>query len=131
MLRQRSEEEYDADREGGVRHLFRLGQYEFQDTMDGEEKFHHYILEHAGGSDEIPRYEVDRETMYEFMARFLAGTHEMEEYKMERSPAHDTLLDVLEIAAARARSGEGEFSWEEFDRVENEVIDEEEGEEGT
>ncbi len=127
MLRRCAEGEYDSNREGGVRHLFKLGQYEFEDTMDTEEQFHHYIVERAEGGA-ATTYEVDRMTMYEFMARFLAGAYELEEYQMEQSPGHNALLDVLEIATARARSGETEFSWEAFDRVENEVMDDEDRE---
>lgn len=56
---------------------------------------------------------------------------------MERSPAHEALLDTLEIASARARSGESEFSfddlgiaedWDEIDE-DGEIVGEE-GEEG-
>lgn len=123
MLRRRTQEEFEAHCEGGVRHLFTLGQYGFQDTLDAEERYHHYILEGSGSGGEQTVYEVDRDTMYEFMARFLAGTYEMEEYRLEQSPAHNTLLDVLELSAARARSGESEFSWEEFDQADSEVMD--------
>jgi hypothetical protein len=59
-------------------------------------------------------YETDRETMYELMARYLAGEYEKAEYEMERSPAHEALLDTLEIAAARARAGETEFSFDDL-----------------
>ena len=124
MLRRRSTEEYEASSEGGVRHLFTLGQYVFQDTMGTEDLMHHFLVERVAEGAETTAYEVDRETMYEFMARYLAGTYELEEYGMEHSPSHHTLLDVLEIATARARTGETEFSWEEFDRAESEVIDE-------
>ena len=129
MLRRRSDEEYQARSEGGVRHLFTLGQYEFQDTMDAEEHMHHHLLERTPEGAETTAYEVDRETMYEFMARYLAGSYEIEEYELEHSPSHHTLLDVLEIATARARSGETEFSWEEFDHAENEIMEDEEEEE--
>lgn len=123
MLRFRPREEYETHAEGGVRHLFRLGQYEFHDTIDGDEHHHHYVVEADTGGEDPPAYEVDRETMYEFMARFLAGTYELDEYDLEQSPGHNAMLDVLEIATARARAGETEFSWEEFDSPENEVLD--------
>ena len=126
MLRFRPYDEYETHAEGGVRHLFRLGQYEFRDTIDPDEHYHHYILEVSEGADDPPVYEVDHDTMYEFMARFLAGTYELEEYDLEQSPSHNAMLDVLEIATARARAGETEFSWEDFDRPENEVMDDDE-----
>lgn len=52
------------------------------------------------------------------MARFLAGEYEKREYRMERSPAQDALLDTLEIAAARARAGEETFVFDDLDGVE-------------
>lgn len=121
MFKESSTRHYETGAEGGVRHLFDLGGYLFQDTLDAEDGFHHFIVETEPGDVGPSVYEVDRETMYEFMARFLAGEHELEEYELERSPAHEALLDVLEIATARARSGESEFSWEEFDQSETEV----------
>jgi len=130
MLRQRSEGEYEVGSEGGVRHLFKLGQYEFQDTLDADEGMHHFIRGGAAQVADALAYEVDRDTMYEFMARFLAGRFELEEYGMEQSPSHLALLDMLEIATARARAGVSDFSWEEFDEAENELMDDgEEGEE--
>jgi hypothetical protein len=126
MLRQRSDEEYQTSAAGGTRNLFQLGQYEFHDTLDDEEVMHHFILEAAAGDEDRQAYEVDRETMYEFMARYLAGLYELEKYALEQSPSHNTLLDLLEIAAARARSGETEFSWDEFDRAESEVLESDE-----
>jgi hypothetical protein len=123
MFRTRSEDEYQAASEGGVRHLFRLGPFEFHDTLDAEDRFRHFVLEDAAGDEEPLLYEVDRETMYEFMARFLGGEYEKSEYDLERSPGHDALLDLLELAAARARSGETEFSLEELEQGETEVID--------
>lgn len=130
MLRFRPYDEYETHAEGGERHLFRLGQYEFHDTIDADGHYHQYILEADTGGEEAPAYEVDRETMYEFMARFLAGTYELEEYDLEQSPSHNAMLDVLEIATARARAGETEFSWEEFDTPESELMDDEDPEEG-
>jgi hypothetical protein len=66
---------------------------------------------------------MDLPVTYEFMARFLAGEHELHEYEMERSPAHDEMLDILEIITARARAGEDHFTWDEFDPAETEVLD--------
>jgi hypothetical protein len=123
MMKWRSYDEYEADAQAGTRHLFRLGQYEFHDTMDAEDGFHHYILDGPENGSETSAYEVDRETMYEFMARFLAGVYEMEEYDLEQSPSHNALLDVLEIATARARGGETEFDWEDFDRPDTELME--------
>jgi hypothetical protein len=125
MLRERSDREYESGSEGGVRHLFKLGQYEFQDTLDGDEGMHHFIRGGAPEGADPLSYEVDRETMYEFMARYLAGRFELEEYGLEQSPSHLALLDMLEIATARARAGESDFSWEEYDEVENELMDDE------
>jgi hypothetical protein len=129
MFRQRSGDEHETSSEAGVRHLFALGPYQFRDTIDGEGRLHHFIRESSAGGAEPQIYEVDRETMYEFMARFLAGQYEMEEYGLEHSPGHDELLDVLEIASARARGGESEFSWEEFEVAETEVLDEDDADE--
>lgn len=128
MFRQRSEEEYEAGSGGGIRNLFTLGPYEFQDTIGGEDELHHFILEPAGENPGI--YEVDRPTMYEFMARFLGGHYEMEEYQLERSPGHDALLDMLEMVTARARAGESGFSWEEFDHGDSELLNGEQPESG-
>lgn len=122
MFRKSADGAYETDSTGGVRHLFRLGPYEFHDTLDDDGSFHHYVLETTQGDGAA--YEVDRETMYEFMARFLGGEYEKAEYKMERSPGHDALLDVLEMATARARAGETEFSLEDMERGETEVLDE-------
>ena len=123
MFRKSSDEEYETESTGGVRHLFRLGNYEFHDTLDDDGRFHHFVLEQArGDDDEAAPYEVDTETMYEFMARYLAGEYEKAEYRMERSPGHDALLDVLELATARARSGETEFSLDDLERGETEIL---------
>jgi hypothetical protein len=122
MFRHRSEAEYSAGSEGGVRNLFTLGPYEFHDTMDGEEVLHHFILESAEDGEPFV-YEIDQPTMYEFMARFLAGEYEMREYQLERSPGHEALLDLLEMATARARGGEFGFSWDQFDHGDTEVLD--------
>ena len=123
MLRACPEDEYLAHSSGGVRRLCRLGQYQLTDGMDDEGRMRHFVLDGREEGASPDAYEVDRETMYELVARYLAGTLELSEYGMERSPGHDALLDMLEIATARARSGETEFSWEEFDNAEHEVRD--------
>ncbi|HEV2149610.1 MAG TPA: hypothetical protein VGR37_19575 [Longimicrobiaceae bacterium] len=123
MFRKSSEAEYQENAVGGIRHLFQLGPFEFHDTLDAEDRFRHFVREAPAGDEEEAVYEVDRESMYEFMARYLAGEYEKTEYDMERSPGHDALLDLLELAAARARSGETEFSLEELEQGETEVID--------
>lgn len=129
MFRLRSDDEYAAGAEGGVRNLFSLGPYEFHDTIDSEGIMHHFIVE-PGDEDGPGVYEIDQPTMYEFMARYLAGLYEMEEYELEHSPGHDELLDVLEMATARARAGESGFTWEEFDKGDTELLngDAEDGE---
>ncbi len=124
MFRERSPEEYEQLASAGVRHLFSLGDFRFHDTMDGEGTRHHFVTESNGEEPEEHHYEMDTPVTYEFMARFLAGEHELHEYEMDRSPAHDELLDILEIITARARAGESDFSWDEFDPAETEVLDE-------
>lgn len=124
MFRARAEDQFAGHREAGVRQLFTLGRYRFQDTLDGEGAHHHYVVDES--MEGAPAaYEMDRETMYEFMARYLAGEYEMEEYRLEHSPAHDEMLDVLELATARARTGETDFSWDEVDQGQTEILDEE------
>jgi hypothetical protein len=126
MFKLSSGDEYDAHSAGGVRHLFALGHFAFQDTLDDEGQFHHFAVETAEGDDDddpVP-YEVGQELMYEFMARYLAGVYEKEEYDLDHSPGHHALLDVLEIAAARARAGETDFTVDELDHSEVEVLDE-------
>lgn len=122
MLKQRSHDEYEAGSEGGVRNLFTLGPYDFHDTMDADDALHHFILDDSAEGETLA-YEVDQPTMYEFMARFLAGEFEMREYHLETSPGHQALLDVLEMATARARAGESAFSWDEFDRGDTEILE--------
>ncbi len=83
MFRSSTHEEYRTGSEGGVRHLFRLGPYEFGDTLDEGGDFHHFIREAAAEAEaEVALYEVDAETMYECMARFLAGEYEKAEYRV-------------------------------------------------
>lgn len=126
MFRLRDVTEYETGSEAGVRHLFRLGTYEFQDTLDEAETFHRFILDSSSEEAGLVVYEVDTETMYEFMARYLAGVYEKGEYRMEQSPSHAALLDLLEIATARARAGETEFNLDEITRGETEVLGDQE-----
>lgn len=114
MFRHCPEPEYDELSEGGTRYLFRLDHFEFRDTLDGEGFLHFFVTENA--ADETIAYETDQASMYEFMARYLAGAYEKDHYQMERSPTHAALLDVMEIATARARSGDPGFS---FDHAED------------
>ena len=133
MFRKSPDGDYEALSEGGVRHLFRLGPYEFHDTLDDDDVFHHFVLEGVGEGDdasEATAYEVDRETMYEFMARFLAGEYEKAEYEMQRSPGHDALLDLLELATARVRAGETDLTLADLEHEETEVLDTDDEHEG-
>lgn len=123
MFRERSDALYRSSSEAGDRQLFTLGQYRFHDTLDGDGALHHFVTDTAESEVGPGHYEMDRVTMYEFMARYLAGEYEMEAYSLDHSPGHDDLLDVLEIATARARAGETDFSWDEFDPAETEVLD--------
>jgi hypothetical protein len=126
MFRLSSEEEYQEGSEGGTRHLFALGHFEFHDTLDGAGRLRHFVLETG---DDAGVFEAGREAMYEFMARYLAGLYEKVEYGMERSPAHEALLDNLELAAARARSGEADFSLDDLEEADFDEELEEESEE--
>lgn len=126
MFRLRNVTEYETGSEAGVRHLFRLGSYEFQDTLDEDETYHRFILDSSNEETGLVVYEVDTDTMYEFMARYLAGVYEKTEYRMEQSPGHAALLDLLEIATARARAGEDDFNLDEITRGETEVLGEQE-----
>jgi len=123
MFRKSPDGDFEDLSEGGIRPLFRLGPFEFQDTLDEGGKFHHFVREGTEDDDERPTYEVDSDTMRELMARYLAGEYEKEEYELERSPGHDALLDLLEMATARARAGETELSFEDLDHEETEVFD--------
>lgn len=121
MFRTTSISEYDERAEGGIRPLFALGPYDFHDAMDAEGEFHHFVVEPGESEEDEPLvYEVDLASMYELMARFLAGEYEKAEYGMERSPAHDALLDLLELATARARSGDSGFTLDALEDVEYE-----------
>jgi hypothetical protein len=126
MFRLSSDDEYQQASEGGTRHLFALGHFEFHDTLDAEGELRHFVLETG---EEAGIFEAGREAMYEFMARYLAGLYEKEEYDMERSPAHEALLDNLELAAARARSGETELSLDDLEEADFAEELEEENEE--
>ena len=118
MFRKSSDEEYEQGCEAGTRHLFALGHFEFRDAMDGEAALHHFVLDSSESDDGPGIFETDQLSMYEFMARFLAGEYEKREYRLERSPAQDALLDTLEIAAARARAGEETFVFDDLEGVE-------------
>jgi hypothetical protein len=114
MFRQLSDTEYEAFSAGGVRHLFRIDHWELQDALDEEGGLHHCLIESTATDEEVSAYVADQPTMYEFLARYLAGEYEKREYRLARSPAHETLLDILEEAAARARNGESDFAIEEL-----------------
>ena len=113
MLRHCTESDFDEMSEGGTRYLCKLDHYDFRDTLDGEGFLHFVVAEETEGEPQY--YEADQEVMYEFMARYLAGEYEKEHYEMQRSPTHAALLDVLEMATARARSGDPGFTFDEVD----------------
>lgn len=115
MFRAISEEEWEAKSEGGTRHLFKLGHFEFRDSLSADGDLLHFVSDFGDTEEGSVTFEVDQFTMYEFMARYLAGEYEKREYDLERSPAQDALLDTLEIAAARARSGDTDFEFEDLD----------------
>jgi len=119
MFQMISADESDKKSEGGTRPLFTLGHFEFRDALDGEGGLHHFVLESSETAEEPAVYETNRATMYEFMARYLAGEYEKREYELERSPAQEALLDTLEIAAARARSGEIDWEFDDLDVVQD------------
>jgi hypothetical protein len=118
MFRLSSPDEFEQASEAGTRFLFALGHFEFRDALDAEGELHHFVLDASDEAEEPTVFEADRLAMYEFMARFLAGEYEKREYRLERSPAQDALLDTLEIAAARARAGEETFVFDDLDGVE-------------
>ena len=126
MFRLSTADEYEANSTEGTRHLFALDNFQFRDTLDDAGRLHPYIVEAAGGEDAL--YEVDAGSMYELMARYLAGVYEIVEYDLETSPAHDALLDLLEFATARARTGDGDFTLHDVE-AEDSAGDEEEPEE--
>ena len=125
MFRQCTEAEFDEISEGGTRYLFRLDHYELRDTLDGEGYLHFVVVESPQGDPVF--YEADQEVMYEFMARYLAGEYEKVHHEMQRSPTHAALLDVLEMATARARSGDSHFSFDQVDEDEAGELEELEG----
>lgn len=127
MFRKTSEDAYEALSSAGTRPLFSVGHFVFEDTMDGDGRFHHFIIEHA--EDEEFLYEADQPVMYELVARYLAGEYEKNAYELEYSPGHHALLDLLELAAARARAGETDFDLSELDGGADEILDEDEEEE--
>jgi hypothetical protein len=53
--------------------------------------------------------------MYELVARYLAGEYEKDAYELEYSPGHHALLDLLEMAVARVRSGDSSFTVADLD----------------
>lgn len=117
MFRLSSEDEYGTRSEGGRRYLFGLHRFEFHDTLDEEGAMHQFVVEEGEDGADPAVYATDPPTMYEFMARYLAGEYEKVEYEMERSPAHDALLDILELATAQARNGDTGFSFEELEEA--------------
>jgi hypothetical protein len=129
MFRQTTGPDLDGRSEGGTRHLFKLDSFEFFDTLGEADELHHFVVEHHEEEDSDV-YETDQATMYEFMARYLAGEYEKREFKLQHSPAHGALLDALELAMARARAGESEFSLDELEEIDFDFESEEaEGEE--
>lgn len=92
-------------------------------------QLHHFVVESSDEEEGSRVFEVDSQTMYELMARFLAGEYEKREYRLERSPAHAALLNLLELATARARSGDSGFALvpgeDEADVEEDDATDEE------
>lgn len=126
MFRQSSDAEHEEMSEGGTRYLFQLDHYGFSDTLDGHGYLHFFVVEE---SDNGPAYyETDQEVMYELMARYLAGVYEKSHYEMERSPTHAALMDVLELATARARSGDPGFAFEDGEDLEEaEEVEEPDG----
>lgn len=119
MLRLSSEAEHEEMSEGGTRYLFKLDHYEFRDTLDGHGYLHYLVVEEA--DPEATYYETDQETMYEFMARYLAGLFEKTHYEMERSPTHAALMDTMEMATARARSGDSGFAFDTAGEMEEDA----------
>jgi hypothetical protein len=130
MFAKSSEDEYEEKSEGGTRHLFKLALFHFEDVRDAAGELFHFVIHRPQSDSEGVVYEADREVMYEFLARYLAGEYEKKAYSMDRSPAHESLLDLLEIAAARARAGDSSFDVDELDELEFEPADDE-GEEET
>jgi hypothetical protein len=136
MFRQISDSDFEEMSAGGVRHLARIDHFRLQDVLDDGGELRHCLLELNEEGEEQAAFLADQPTMYEFLARYLAGEWEKREYRLTRSPAHDTLLDMLEMATARARAGDTDFvvddlveDEEEFG-VEEFEVGEEEAEEG-
>lgn len=119
MFRKCSETEFDELSEGGTRYLFQLDNFDFRDTLDGEGYLHFVVVEESDGDPTF--YEADQEVMYEFMARYLAGEYEKIHYEMELSPTHAALLDVMEMASARARSGDPSFTFDQVVEDQDEI----------
>ena len=123
MFRPLTDDAYEAISSAGTRPLCTVGPFVFQDALDEAGALHHVVLEHG---EEDAAYKADQATMYELLARYLAGEYEKEAYELDQSPAHHTLLDLLELAGARARSGDTEFSLSELDGAAEELLDDEE-----
>jgi hypothetical protein len=128
MFELSSEDLHQERAQAGVRHLFRIGNFTFEDTVDEAGGMHHFVRASGDPEGDVAFYEADRYTMYEFLARYLAGEYEKQEYDMDRSPGHAALLDLLELATARARAGESDFSIDELDEGINEDMDDDEEE---
>jgi hypothetical protein len=127
MFRLISDEDYERDASAGTRPLFAVGHFVFQDGMDGDGRLHHLVVEH--GEEEDLFFEADQAVMYELVARYLAGEYEKAAYDLAFSPGHHALLDLLELATARARAGETDFDLAELDGAAEEILDDEEPEE--
>jgi hypothetical protein len=125
MFRRCSEEEQEERSSAGTRPLFTVGSFVFLDGLDAEGHLHHLVMER---DEDAAAYELDQATMYELVARYLAGEYEKEAYELEQSPGHHALLDLLEVATARARAGLPDLSLAELDGEAGE-LDEEDGEE--
>ncbi|HET6231403.1 MAG TPA: hypothetical protein VFE05_15120 [Longimicrobiaceae bacterium] len=115
MFKQSSGAEFEEQSEGGTRYLFSLDHFDFTDALGDGGAMRHFVVHTGATEDDASYFEADQATMYEFMARYLAGEYEKNEYGMTRSPAHEALLDTLEIAAARARAGESDFALDDLD----------------
>lgn len=128
MFRLTNLDDYETLSSGGTRQLFVLDHFQFRDTLDDEGRLHPWLVESSSDADDL-FYELDYASMYEVMARYLAGVYEIVEYDLEQSPAHGALLDLLEFAAARARGGDAPFTLAELENEEGEDEEEEREEE--
>ena len=124
MFRLCSDDQFEERSSAGTRPLFEIGPFSFQDALDETGALHHLIVESA--EEGRTAYEADQATMYELVARYLAGEYEKEAYELEQSPAHHELLDLLELAGARARTGDHDFTLSELEGEAELLGDEEE-----